>query len=305
MTTRQVGMLEVIASGVCFGFLGFFGKELLSHGVRPGELLALRFLMAAALMLAFLPFKQRPGRWLSLRQLLACLTLGICGYAVFAFCFFSALEGLSASLTVLLLYTYPALVAAGAWLLFKEKIPRQHWPALPLAGLGLLGLVWGEFSVQSWEALGFGIGSAVVYALYILCSSRWLRGVPATVAAPTIQLGAGLTLTALYLRDPARALSIIEHDWLLILGISLVSTVLAMSLFLAGLQKLRSWEVSLLSTTEPLVGVLVGALILGERLSGVQMLGGVALILSLVWVSVPVGRIKAKSSLSDTSARAS
>ena len=44
-----------------------------------------------------------------------CAVLGVLGYAVFSSCFFEALNGLSASLTVLLLYTYPVIVALGAW----------------------------------------------------------------------------------------------------------------------------------------------------------------------------------------------
>ncbi len=280
-------MLEIIASGVCFGFLGLFGKFLLRDGVLPGELLTLRFLAAALIMFFVLLIRQPSKLRYSKDQILSCALLGICGYAVFAFCFFSALQGLSASLTVLLLYTYPAVVALGAWAFFGEKIPREHLLAFPLAGLGLLGLVWGEFSIQSLGALAFGIGASLVYALYILLSSRLLRNLDPMVSAPGIQLFAGLTLGILYLRSPTRAWAILEADWHLILGIAVISTALAMSLFLAGLQKLQSWEVSLLSTTEPLMGVALGALILNEALRPVQILGAGAIILSLCWVSLP------------------
>lgn len=287
MTTRQRGMVQIIASGICFGFLGLFGKQLLSHGVLPGEMLTLRFFTAALFMLLLLLLRRPQRMRLDLSRVTVCVLLGVFGYAVFAFCYFTALQGLSASLTVLLLYTYPALVAAGGWLLFAERIPREKWLALPLAALGLCGLVWGEFALKSYEYLAYGMASALVYALYILCSSRFLKGSDPMVAAPIIQLGAGFALAALYLHSPERAWTIIREDWLIILGLSLVSTVLAMSLFLAGLQKLKGWEVSLLSTTEPLVGVALGALLLGEQLTATQLAGGLALILALVWVSLP------------------
>ncbi len=288
MNARQRGVIEVVMSGVCFGFLGIFGKYLYQRGVSPGELLTLRFSTAAVLMLGFHLLRSPSQLRLTLRQLLACALLGIGGYALFAFCYFKALTGISASLTVLLLYTYPAFVALGAWIFFGESIPRQHLWALPLAGCGLLGLVWGEWTVDRYESLAFGIGSSVFYSLYILLSSRLLRGLSPLVSTPYIQLFAGLTMASLYLRSPERAWAIVSDSWLLVAAIAIICTIMAMSLFLAGLQKLKNWEVSLLSTTEPLVGVLMATLLLGERLSWEQSAGALAILMSLVWISRPV-----------------
>jgi drug/metabolite transporter (DMT)-like permease len=63
---------------------------------------------------------------------------------------------------------------------------------------------------------------------------------------------------------------------------------MAMMLFLAGLQKLKSWEVSILSTTEPLTGVLLAVCLLGEKLRLAQMLGAIAVLAALVWIARPV-----------------
>jgi drug/metabolite transporter (DMT)-like permease len=56
------------------------------------------------------------------------------------------------------------------------------------------------------------------------------------------------------------------------------------------LHKLQNWEVALLSTTEPLSGVLLAALFLGERLSPSQVLGGLGILLGLLLVARPVPR---------------
>src|SRR5206468_9760353 len=109
------------------------GKSLYANGVTPGELLSLRYLLAAAVLWPVL-WLRYPREWrLGLRDAAACAALGIAGYALFSSCFFLALRGLSASLAVLLLYTYPVLVSAAAWALWGERIPRRKWPAVPLA----------------------------------------------------------------------------------------------------------------------------------------------------------------------------
>ncbi|MCX6130272.1 MAG: EamA family transporter, partial [Proteobacteria bacterium] len=65
-------------------------------------------------------------------------------------------------------------------------------------------------------------------------------------------------------------------------------TVLAMTLFLAGLQKLSNWELALLSTTEPVSAVFLAAIFLGERLSNLQVLGAVFVGMSLVLIVRPL-----------------
>jgi drug/metabolite transporter (DMT)-like permease len=287
MNKRQLGIIQTIASGVCFGFLGLFGKWLYENNVKPGELLALRFLLAAAISFVFILLRFPKRLDLSLKEWLRCALLGVFGYALFSFCFFSALKGLSASLTVLLLYTFPVLVAIGGWIFFGEKIPKDHLPAIPLAGAGLLLLVWKDVSIDRAEYLVFGMAAAVFYAIYILVSSRWLKTVDPSVSTPCIQLFAGLTLGSIYLTDLSRTQSIIQQNWLVLSLVAIICSIAAMGLFLAGLQKLKSWEVSILSTTEPLTGVLVAMLLLSEKLSLLQWTGAIFIVSALIWTSRP------------------
>lgn len=288
MSSRNLGILQIILSGVCFGFLGIFGKTLYENGVVPGELLALRFVIAASISFVYLALVDRKILLLKGRQILSCALLGAGGYAVFSFCYFSALEGLSASLTVLLLYTYPVMVTVFAYLFLGETIARRHWIALPFALIGLIGLVWGDFTVDRAEYLFFGVMAAVLYSAYILLSARLLKGLSPKVTSPYIQLFAGLLLGSIYLTDTLRVEKIVLENWPVLLGISLICTIAAIGLFLAGLQKLKGWEVSVLSTTEPLTSILLATLLLGESLTLVQGISSVAVIFALIWVSIPV-----------------
>jgi len=287
---RRVGIQQIVASGLCFGCLGILGKLIYQHGVNAGELLTLRFSFAALMLFSFHLLRNPKRLRITGKQLLSCAMLGTFGYALFAWCFFSALDGLSASLSVLLLYTYPIMVTLGGRLLFQEKIPRQKLWALPLVLLGTVVLVWGEMSVGKASALILGLASAFFYSLYILLSSRLLRYVPADISVPYIQVFAALVLSILFLHDPGRVQLIMERAWWIVLLIALVGTVFAMSLFLAGLQKLQNWEVALLSTTEPLSAVLLAALFLGERLSFWQLMGSVGIFLGLLVVAKPLSR---------------
>lgn len=286
MSTRNLGILQIILSGVCFGFLGLFGKILYERGVVPGELLTLRFLIAALLTFVLLLVTSPKLFRLKTRDVIACAGLGIFGYALFSFCFFSALKGLSASLTVLLLYTYPVIVAFLGYVFLKESISRKQLLAFPLAAFGLLGLVWGDFAMERAVYLLFGISAAIFYAIYILVSAHYLKGVDTRIATPLIQIFAALVLGSLYLRDIDRATEIVSESWLVLIGVAVICSIAAMGLFLAGLKKLKGWEVSLLSTTEPLTGVAVAAIFLGEKLTLVQFVSALMVVFALIWVTI-------------------
>ncbi len=276
---RHVGILQALLSGFCFGFLGIFGKHAFAAGLRPGQFLALRFLLASFFLAGIFLFT--PKRFFIERKaLLCCFLLGTFGYAVFSSCFFLALEGLSASLTVLLLYTYPVIVSLGAWVFFREKLQIREWIALPLVLIGLMALVWGEFTVRSNFSLLIGLAAAFFYSLYILASSRWLKGIDPFTSTFYIMLSAAITLSAIHLRPSLFPLS--TSLWLVLGGASLLSTLLAMALFLAAIQKLRNSEVSLLSTAEPITGVALATLLLGEQLQWQQLAGGAFVLVGMV-----------------------
>lgn len=272
----------MLLSGVCFGFLGIFGKQAFALGLSPGEFLSLRFLVASALLGSWLLASRPQSLRLSRGEIGRCAILGIGGYAVFSSFFFMALSGLSASLTVLLLYTFPVIVSIGAWILFREQLSRAEIVALPITLLGLGLLVWGEIEVRSTGAVLLGILSAVFYSAYILTSSRWTRGTNAFSACFYIMLFAGLALSAVHIRRLPDQLDV----WLVVAAASFISSVLAMGLFLAALQKLKNSEVSLLSTAEPVTGVFLAAVLLGERMLPPQILGGSLVLAGMVLVAV-------------------
>ena len=61
------------------------------------------------------------------------LALGACGYALQAGCYFAALERIDASLLSLLIYTFPAIVAAAAIALGRERADSRRLGALIVA----------------------------------------------------------------------------------------------------------------------------------------------------------------------------
>jgi drug/metabolite transporter (DMT)-like permease len=281
------GTLLCLASAAAFGAMAVLGKLAYDDGATVGTLLAIRFLLAAALFwaLVFAGDAGRELRALGSRDLAVGLALGACGYAIQAGCYFAALERIDASLLSLLLYTFPAMVAIAAFALGRERIDRRRLAALVLASGGLVLVVAGA-GAGALDPLGaaLGLGAAVVYSTYILVSEGIVGRMTPRVLAALVCTGAAASLTVgSVLLGELRPGELTAAGWGWLACLAVVSTVAAVSLFFAGLQRVGPTTASIVSTAEPVVTVLLAFLVFGELLGPVQLLGG-ALVLGAVLV---------------------
>lgn len=279
-----IGALQIIAAGACFGFLGLFGKQAYLYEMTPGELLGMRFSIASLIMFSYFLIFSRKTFVLDLKTTLWSLALGGFGYAFFSSLYFMALQGVSASLTVLLLYIYPIFVFIISVLFLKEKLQGRSLLALALSLIGLMGLVWGEWSISDHKYILYGLSAAFFYALYVVISGIVLKNKNSVSTSFYTQVGAGLVLWLIHFQDIQRPITLMQNHSLFLIAMAFICSVLAMTLFLLGLQKVRSSEASLLSLSEPFFGVLVAAIFLNESLQWVQILGGALVISGLVLI---------------------
>jgi drug/metabolite transporter (DMT)-like permease len=277
MSSRFTGILQVVGASAAFGSMAIFAKLAYQSGLKPEQLLFWRFLLAALALAPWVIAKKLP--WPPLKQLVGLMLMGGIGYVGMSACYFHALNYAAAGTVALLLYVYPALVLVLARLFLKEALSPRRLAALVLSVSGLAITVGLAFSGQP---LGYvlGIAAAFTYASYIVAGSRIGNGVDPLVSALVVCASAAAVFGVLSAWQGFAA----PHGadgWSATLLLALVSTVAAIALFLAGLQKIGAASTSLVSTVEPVVTLLLAASVLGEKLTLAQGLGG-ALILSAV-----------------------
>ena len=275
---RLLGVGLALTSAASFGVMPVLAKVAYDDGAEPIGVLAVRFAIAAGLLLALARLRREPlprGRAAG-----TLLGLGAVGYVGMSLCYFFALERISAGLTALLLYFYPALVVVLGALLLRNR-PRPG--ALACVAVATVGTVLTIGPVGGGQTVGvlLGLGSALVYATYILVSSR-VHGVGPFATAATVMSAGAVVIGALAAVTRPQLPSAPEA-WLALLGVALVGGVLAVSTFFAALALLGPTDTAVVSTVEPVVSIGVAALVLGERLGPVQVAGG-AVVLAAVAV---------------------
>lgn len=280
------GTILVLISATGFGTLAILAKLAYRAGIPTLLALNWRFILATALLLGFVAVNRLPWR-VRLSEAVTLLLLGGVGYAAQASLFFSAVRYIPASATSLLLYTYPAFVSLLSYALWRTPLGRRHLAALASAGLGTFLLLWSPGLHLNPIGTACGLGASVVYSVYLLANQRLSRHVDPGVASCYIIGGAAITFTFLNVLSGKVTAAIAPAGWLALALMAFFATAVAIGTLLAGIRRLGAAKASVLSTFEPLVTVLLAAVLLGERLSVGQLLGGVLISSGVLLLNLP------------------
>jgi drug/metabolite transporter (DMT)-like permease len=285
MVTMTAGIAFTLASAVVLSGLGVTTQLAYDAGVPVATLLSGRFLVAAAVLwpLVWLLRLKRPAR----RRAAAGLLLGV-GYSAHAWLFSASLARLDAGLVDLLLFTYPALVLAGAVALGRERLSSRRVVALATATAGTtLVLLGGLGSIDPVGAL-LALGSAVAYAAYILISAGQLERTDPFLLTALVTTGAAFTLTACGAAQNELRFQIDAAGLALIGAVGLVA-VTGMGTFVAGIRRLGPSRASIVSAVQPALTPLLGFVVFADRLGVEQVAGGALVIAAIVVLEAQAG----------------
>lgn len=287
-------MLVGAAASCAFGGSTVLSQYTLSHyhmGALEYSLgrttIGLCFLVSAALL--WRPAALRV-RW---EQLVALGLLGLVGVGLLQVLFASALPRTSVAVTTVLMYTAPAFVALGSWLVFRERLSAWEIVAVPVTFLGAV-LVCRAYDLEALRLSLTGVlcalGAGLCYAIYTLFGKRALVGISpwAMLVYPAL-----FSVAALLLADATRLDGLLRLPpvaWGAMALIAAMTIVLGYSLFLTALRLISATRASVVSTLELVIAPLGAALFLGEALQVPQVAGMMLVLAGTLLVSLGRGR---------------
>jgi drug/metabolite transporter (DMT)-like permease len=175
----------------------------------------------------------------------------------------------------------PVLVTVFAWLLWHERPRPQFLAALALAFLGMLLILAPKLGAGSHAFLGdaLGLGTACFYAAYIMAVARVRRrhGTGVVMFASTLVF----TLLLLPLALLQKFLPDTAHGWWLLLGCALSAQVLGQSLIAYALAHLPATFGAIGLYVQVVAATLYAWLLLNERLTPLQIVGGVVVLAAI------------------------
>jgi drug/metabolite transporter (DMT)-like permease len=249
--------------------MAIFARAAYAGGADVLGVLIGRFVLAGAVLAAIMLATRRP--WLRGRPLAAAVLMGAIGYAGQAACYFAALNYASAGLVALLLYAYPTLVCLLAAAFLGERLTRRRLVLLAASFAGIALTLGGGHGTA--QGIALALGAAALYSVYIVVGTRELAGSDPVASGTIVCLAAAATLLAASLFSEPHFPGV-WWGWVALGAIALVSTVVAIMAFFAGLKRVGAATASIASTLEPVVTVALAWMLLGEALAPIQLAGG-------------------------------
>ena len=195
--------------------------------------------------------------------------------------FYQAIQLSTVAIGLLTFSSFPIFVTFLEPLFFRRTLRGQDALAAAVAfgGIALVAPVSGG---GAWQGVLWGLLSGLSYALLGLLNKKTVDHLPAPVISFYEQAAAAVYLlpSLLWLR-PRFTLG--EVGLLALLGV--VFTAISHTLFIGGLKGVRAQTASVISSLEPVYGILFAALFLGEIPSAREILGGLVVLACALWVT--------------------
>ena len=281
-----VGVGMYLLAALLFALNGSFAKAVMNAGLDPIAITELRNAGAMVVLFVFVAIRNPGSIRVQRSEWLFLIAYGVLAFAVVQFLYFFTISRLSVGIGTLLAFLAPVVVAL--WIRFGRKQPVRPrlWLAIAftLSGLALVAQVPPGTTVDIIGVLS-GLLLAVALAVF------WLLGEAGQKTRDPVSLTmwgfifATITWSILapWWNFPWAALDNptvpLQPDWpafpvwtLMVWGI-LFGTIAPFLLVLGSLRRIGAQRAGIVGTTEPIWAFLLAFILLGETVTGIQMLG--------------------------------
>ena len=281
--------LRAILMGLAFAAMwssAFTSARVIVAYAPPLTALALRFLISGIIGVAIA--RAMGQSWhLDRRQWTGVLIFGLCQNALYLGLNFVAMQTIEASLAAIIASTMPLLVALAGWVIFGRKVRP----------LGVAGLIAGVAGVAIIMGARLS-GGADLYGL-VLCAIGVLSLTVATLAVAGASSGGNVLMIvglqmlvgSAVLWVPALAFESFTVDWnwqliVAFLYTTIVPGLAATFVWFLLVQRIGAVKAATFHFLNPFLGVAIAAVLLGERMGLLDVVGVTVIALGILAVQL-------------------
>ena len=276
--SERTGALFVLLSAVIFGLMPLLAKTAYSYGANEYTVAFGRFLFGAAGSGTVIALSPKISFRVSAKQLKRLLLLSVI-YAGTPVLLYGSYKYIGTGLATTLHFTYPVTIMLLGTVIFRERLRPKQLICLLICAAGII-LLYRPGQSAGTKGIVIALISGVTYALYVLILGKsGLSGLSVMSITFWISMPAAASLAAFSAIIGRFDLALPWQAWAAFALLGIVATVIALALFQTGVFLCGAVKASLLSTFEPLMGVVIGAAVFGEGLD-LRIITGMVLILA-------------------------
>jgi drug/metabolite transporter (DMT)-like permease len=289
-TLKNSGVLIGIVGIVLFSAKAIMVKLAYQYDVTAVHLLLFRMLFALPFYLVIAKMNKplHPDK-IKNSDYIWIVFFGFIGYYLASYFDFLGLKYIKAGLERIILFIYPTLVLIIGKLFLKEHISSKQIVAILITYLGVIITFWGELQYNNDHVVLGGLLiflSALTYASYLV-GSGWLIPKFGVLTFTSYAMLVSTVCVIIHYLIVVRT-SIFEYQYqVYVLGflMAIFSTVIPSFLVSLAIKKLGASNFSILGSIGPISTIILAYFFLGERLTYLQILGAIIVIIGIMIVS--------------------
>ncbi|HAI87313.1 MAG TPA: hypothetical protein DCL63_10045 [Firmicutes bacterium] len=291
--SRAASVMALVFTTVLWG-LSFVSTKVLLRHMAPVQIALLRHAVASIATWIAVAIARPPIR-VSRRDIPTMLTAAIVGIPIYYYFENTGLLHLSAGTASIIIASTPAMTAAVETIFYRKRLPAAEWAGILVSAAGVALVVQSGAAQAAATAAGDGRAEFLLGAALLLAAAfAW--SLYTIFNRPNVATYGALTTNAyqitfatvvLWIATPhsggaAWRETLANPEVLLNLGyLGIFCSAIGYSLYLFALRSLGPTVVSAFINLVPVFGVAGSALMLGERVTPVQLAGGAIVVLGI------------------------
>ena len=257
------GYMLSVLSAVIYGLMPLMAKYIYSDGVNALTLVFLRNFLALP-SLAVLTFVKHRTFRISLKELPKISLLSFFGCCITPILLFSSYNYMATGTATVFHFVYPSLVVLIGIVFLKKKVPASTMISVGLCFVGIC-LFYNPSAPFSLQGSAYALSSAVTFAIYVTMLSGFkLNSATGLLLSFYIAVISSVITFVLCIATNALALPNSLNGWVLCAIFAFMVTSLAVVFFQQGARIIGGEKTSILSTLEPITGMVVGFVVFHE-----------------------------------------
>jgi drug/metabolite transporter (DMT)-like permease len=281
--------IKLIAAMLIFGSIGLFVKNI----DLPSSMIALvRGIIGSIFLFTASYITRQKTSWETIKSNLIPLIISGAFIGVNWIFLFQAYKYTTVSKATLCYYFAPVIVMFLSPFILKEKLNAVKIMCIIGAMAGMFLIVGaGNSAAENNQLLGiiYGLAAAVLYASVIIIN-KFIKNLSG-MESGMVQLTAAAVVLLPYVLVTEK-LSFAQLNFkfvVLLLAVGIIHTGIAYLLYFSAILKLKGQTIAIFSYIDPISAIVMSSVFLGERMTLIQVLGGI-LILGTTFINELSGK---------------
>ncbi|MBI2079154.1 EamA family transporter [Candidatus Micrarchaeota archaeon] len=274
MDEKTKSLIGLQISAICLSLVGVVSKLISQSSVI---MVFVRSVFAAISLFLFLKVNKEKVLLQTRKDYLGLFLSGLL-FALHIFFFFESVKASSVFIALAAIFTYPLMLAFLEPYFFHCRLSKSSILLALLAFLGVLIMVPEfELSNRTTQGVIYGVIAAGIFSINVIINKSYFKKYSETLVISYQNLTAALLLLPIFLIEQP-IISTNDLSWLFFMGVIL--NLGGYILFYKSLRHVKAQTAGIISSVEPVYGLISAFLILGEVPVLKTILGGLLIVIA-------------------------